>query len=86
MVTDDVIILIVITTVCAVLAAVLLWRISHWRYVKRIKARGWTWHGDATPQVTVGLNNAPFGIGLTREVSHLISGTSNDGGFHRLRL
>lgn len=73
------IVVVIIAVVAVAVVAGIVWFILHRRYVKAIEGKGWTWHGDTSAEVTIGLNHAPFGVGFKRRASHLIEGRSQDG-------
>ncbi|MFT4228290.1 hypothetical protein [Micropruina sp.] len=49
------------------------------RYVRSLRAQGWTFEGSPTLVTTYGLNCPPFGLGYTRKIDDLISGTTSSG-------
>ncbi|GAB3822093.1 hypothetical protein GCM10028820_31710 [Tessaracoccus terricola] len=56
------------------------------RYVKAIRARGWTWVERPDIRIAVGLNCPPFGLGFSRSVDDQVVGASQSGtGFQAFR-
>lgn len=49
------------------------------RYVKSLRDQGWTFEGSPSLAVTYGLNCPPFGLGYSRKIDDLISGTTSGG-------
>lgn len=75
---DPIIIFLIVIAVIAV-GAGLTWHTLHRRYVQAIESRGWRWHGGAPAEITIGLNNAPFGLGFGRKAGHFIEGVGPQG-------
>ncbi|TRY18865.1 hypothetical protein FOJ82_07080 [Tessaracoccus rhinocerotis] len=56
------------------------------RYVKAIRAKGWTWVESPGIAIIVGLNVPPFGLGFSRSVDDQVLGASQGGtGFQAFR-
>jgi len=69
--------LLVIVVIAAVAGGAWLW-MKH-RYIQSIEARGWTWVESPDIGTTVGLNNAPFGVGFSRQVDDQVLGRGPAG-------
>ncbi|MFT4294776.1 MAG: hypothetical protein QM582_05120 [Micropruina sp.] len=57
----------------------LFFLIRRLRYVKSLRAQGWTFDGSPSLASTYGLNCPPFGLGYRRTIDDLISGSTAAG-------
>lgn len=71
------VVLLLIVVIAAVAGGAWLW-MKH-RYIKSIEERGWTWVESPSIGITVGLNNAPFGVGFERRVDDQVLGRGPSG-------
>lgn len=76
---DSTLLIVLIVVLVLAIGGGIAWAVVRHRYVKSLEAKGWTWEGSAGPQVTIGMNNPPFGVGFDRNAGHFIHGRAADG-------
>ncbi len=76
---DSSLLIILLVVLALAIGGGITWAVLRRRYIKSIEAKGWTWEGSSGPQITIGMNNPPFGVGFNRSAGHFIHGKAADG-------